>query len=132
MAKTGTEIVHSAFKRMGIIDADENPEAKEVRDGLDAMNGMLAQWAKEDCDLGLSLPLSRTDTIDDLLQIEAIINNLAVRLADDYEVQLRPETTDRAYRSKMTLQASLDDMSGAEFDQGLLDASHRKYTQTFD
>jgi|GEM_PF-3475295 hypothetical protein len=128
----GTEIVHKAFKRMGIIDADENPQAKDVSDGLEAMNGMLAQWAKEDCDLGLSLPLLRTDTIDDLLQVEAIINNLAVRLADDYEIQLKPETVDRAYRGKMTLQASLDDMTGATFDEGLLDAGRRKYTQTFD
>lgn len=128
----GTEIVHRTFLRLGIIDADENPGAKEVSHGLEALNGMLAQWVNEDCDLGLTLPLSRTDAVTDAQQVETIVNNLAVRLADDFSVQLKPETVDRAYRSKMTLQAQLDDMSGASFDQGLLDASHRKYTQTFD
>lgn len=123
---TATEIVERALKRLGILDPDENPEAKEAKEGLSALNGMLAQWAQEDCDLGYSLPLGLQSEISDYQQVEAITNNLAVRLAAEYAVEVRRDVWDAAYTSKTTLQATLAEPENVKLDDGLVSAGYRR------
>ena len=40
-----TKIIESALKKIGILAAGENAEANELEDAVDALRGLLAQWA---------------------------------------------------------------------------------------
>ena len=40
-----TKIIESALKQLGVLAAGENAEANELVDAIDALRGLLAQWA---------------------------------------------------------------------------------------
>ena len=40
-----TKIIESALKKIGILAAGENAEANELEDAVDALRGLLSQWA---------------------------------------------------------------------------------------
>lgn len=126
---TVTSLATRAAKRLGVLDPHESLTAEEGNDVIESLNDMLAEWAEQDCDLSLTLPLSGSDTITDRLQISAIVSNLATRIAPDYGATVSAELYSQAYSSKSTLQDSLETMAGATFDDALLDASKRKASE---
>ena len=40
-----TKIIESALKQLGVLAAGENAEANELVDAVDALRGLLSQWA---------------------------------------------------------------------------------------
>jgi hypothetical protein len=126
---TLTDLASRVLRRIGAIDPDENPTAKEAQAMVDIFNEMFAEWAEEDCDIALTLPVDGADTVTDQLQISAIVNNAALKAAQDFAMPVTQQLYDMAYRSKMTLQKSLETMANVELDQALLDAGKRRDTE---
>lgn len=88
MAKVISVITRS-LRVLSVIDRDETPDAKQVQDGIEALNGMMRRWEAN----GLAVGWSDVRNGDDDLPApdeaqDAIIFNLAIRLRPEYGVAL--------------------------------------------
>lgn len=126
---TLTELAKRVLVRIGSLDPDENPSAKDADAIVGIFNEMLAEWAEEDCDIAITLPVDGSDTVTSQLQVSAIVSNAALRAANDFGLPVTQQLYDMAYRSKTTLQKSLETMTNAVLDQALLDAGKRRDTE---
>lgn len=126
---TLTELAKRVLVRIGSLDPDENPSAKDAQAIVNIFNEMFAEWAQEDCDIALTLPVDGADTVTSQLQISAIVNNAALKASNDFGMPVSQQLYDMAYRSKTTLQKSLETMANVVLDQALLDAGKRRDTE---
>lgn len=83
---SGTDIITKAFKRIGVFTVFNTPPPEAISDGMDRLNGMLDRWRTKFIDL----PFVNLDVPGGQLQepvdtTNAIIDNLAVELAPDYD-----------------------------------------------
>ena len=88
---TARDLVTAALRLIGALASGEEPEAAEARDGLAALNRMLHGWKARGvdlahADLALSDPLPLAPEFH-----EGTAQLLALRLAAEYERDLRPE-----------------------------------------
>lgn len=94
---TKQEIVNKALKDAGIVGEGEDGTDEELFDGMVSLDAMMGQWDTDGIHLGYPLPprpevgnLS-DDTGLTTASIEAVVANLAVRLAAVLGRQLLPE-----------------------------------------
>lgn len=118
--------VRQAMKKIGVLAAEETPTSSEIEDGTDSLNQMLHGWALSGIDLGWS-DVASDDTLnvpDEYL--EGIVYALAVRLADDFVVQV-PQTVMLIAKNRFDkMQADNHVIPDASHDQTLLDSdAHR-------
>ena len=91
MAQVQT-IVNRALRLLGMLDANESPEAVDTQTAIEALNALLVRWEADGVSLGWSAVASGSDTLPAPPEAEmAIAYNLAVVLRPEYGVQLAPD-----------------------------------------
>ena len=119
MSKTALEAVRAAMLELGILQTQEEPSADEASDGLDLLNGMLGAWELDGIRLahvGLAL--------DDTLPYPSnhympVVYNLAVEMATQFGVDLRPDTASKASNGYRNLQNYYLDLQPMSVDDAL-------------
>lgn len=101
---TNRNIVEWALQEIYVLGENNTASDKQVRDGLDALNRMMAQWETEDKDLGWP----PQDTPGDTAPIpwwaeEAVITHLAIRIAPTYNMPIPAALGIRASTSESSL-----------------------------
>lgn len=83
---SGTFIIQSALKRIGANSLAQPAGPEAITEGRDILNSMLQLWLSENIDLGI-VPLDAPgDELGEPLDARnAIIDNLALRLAPDFD-----------------------------------------------
>lgn len=88
---TVNDIVTRAMRKIGVVARDENPDADQIAEGVEALNMMLAAWVLDDVDIShTTLTSSSTFPIGSQYE-EGTVYLLASRLSTNYEV---PQTFD--------------------------------------
>lgn len=85
---TVSSVCSRALRLLGVQDAGEAIQASEFENASDALNAMLRRWEAS----GISMGWQPSDSPSDVLQVpdealEAVVYQLAMRLAPEYEVQ---------------------------------------------
>jgi hypothetical protein len=103
MAYTKGALVTSALSELGLADYEFDISAEELSSGVRRLDSMMAAWS----DMGLRLSYSDGGPDDDSgipgVAVEAVISNLALRLAPSYGKQVLPEV-------KVTAKAALNSL----------------------
>lgn len=86
MAETASTVIRDALQEI-IVQAAEQPiEANEANDAMRYLNRMMAAWESDGIDLGYTPVSSLSDAITVVDgALEAIVLNLAIKLAPGYE-----------------------------------------------
>lgn len=98
MSYTKGELVHSALNEIGIADYDYDVSPEETESALRRLDSMMAEWDGRGLRLSYPLPsMACGSTLDEDSNIpdiawEAVIVNLAVRLAPSYGKVVMRET----------------------------------------
>lgn len=89
---TNAELIASALRLLGVLIEGQSMTAEQGADGLATLNDLLAEWESQGVQLGHFPQVSTTDEADyraeDLI---AIRYNLALHLAPEYGVAIRPD-----------------------------------------
>jgi hypothetical protein len=108
MSYTKRQLIEEAFAEIGLADYVFDLQPEQLQRALRRMDTMIKQWEAKNIFVGYPIPGSPEDSLLDeetnLLQSaeEAVITNLAVRIAPAYGKQAMPETkiiAQRAYDS---------------------------------
>lgn len=104
MTKVATAVARS-LRLLGILDPSEAPEAEDMGTALSALNAMMVRWEANGLAVGWSLVESPSEDLPVPPEAEdAVIYNLAMRLAPEYGVQLRPDVVALAQDGLRALQ----------------------------
>lgn len=104
MTKVATAVARS-LRLLGILDPSEAPEAEDMETALSALNAMMVRWEANGLAVGWSLVESPSEDLPVPHEAEdAVIYNLAMRLAPEYGVQLRPDVVALAQDGVRSLQ----------------------------
>jgi hypothetical protein len=101
-------IVRDALQLLGVVDANEAPEAEDAAAGVRALNLMMRAWEVD----GLSMGWQDVATVTEELPAppeaeEAITYNLALRLRPKYGVVLEADVIQQARDGLATLNAQI-------------------------
>lgn len=104
---TPVDIVNKAARRVNIIPATDSLDTAEVREAVEMLNGMLSMLSMEPliASNGIVFPLSTDDAstgMDDQVEY-AVIDMLAVRLADTHGMAVPRQTALDAIRAERNL-----------------------------
>lgn len=108
---TPNKAIERALRLCGVLQDGEVPNGDQFSDGLDSLNSMLHSWELE------SIPLNNYDAAsgDDLpyppSHDKAIVDNLAVVIAPEYEVDLKPMVFAMADAGKRQLRNAYIDLN---------------------
>ncbi len=98
MSYTKGELVHSALNEIGIAEYDFDIGPEQTESALRRLDSMLAEWNAKGVVLGYPIPitadgseLSEDSNIPDSAW-EAVITNLAIKLAPSYGKTVSPDT----------------------------------------
>lgn len=98
MPRTKRQIVEGAFEEIGLASYDFDLQPQEMESALQRLDAMVATWNGKGIRLGYSLPSEpgNSDQDQDLsvpdAAVEALIYNLAIRLAPGYGKTVSPDT----------------------------------------
>ena len=98
MGYTKGELVQSALNEIGLADYDFDIGAEQVESGMRRLDSMMALWDSKGIKLGYPLSLTangssvRQDSNIPDTAVEAVITNLAVRIAPSYGKITYPDT----------------------------------------
>lgn len=98
MAYTKRQFIEEAFTEIGLADYVFNMTAQELATALRRLDAMMANWNERGIRLGYPLPTSpQLSDLDEQTGVpdranEAVITNLACRLAPSYGKQVLPAT----------------------------------------
>jgi hypothetical protein len=81
---TVNDLVTRALQLAGVVGMTRAPSAAEMNDGIDTLNEMLASWAIDGMDLGLSTLIQTDDVLVDDSYMRGIRYSLAVELAGEH------------------------------------------------
>ena len=91
MAQVQT-IVNRALRLLGMLDANESPEAVDTQTAIEALNALMVRWEADGVALGWSAVSSGSETLPAPPEAEMpIAYNLAVVLRPEYGVQIAPD-----------------------------------------
>lgn len=111
MGYTKRQYIESAFEEIGLADYVFNLTAQELASAARRLDSMMAEWNARGLRLGFPIPASPQQTdLDTQTGVpdaanEAIITNLAIRLAPSFGKQTLPATMTTARRALSTLTA---------------------------
>ena len=109
MAYTKRQFIEDAFTEIGLADYVFNLTAQELASALRRLDSMMAEWYERGILLGYPLPTSPQESdLDEQTGVpdranEAIIVNLACKLAPSYGKQVMPATMTAARAALNTL-----------------------------
>lgn len=109
MSYTKGELVSAAMGEIGIAEYEFDITAEEITSGLQKLDAMLANWGARGLHLSYSLPATAkgSDSADPSnipdTAVEAVITNLAIRIAPGYGKTVPLETRVVAKNSLNTL-----------------------------
>lgn len=90
MAKTSTDVVTAAYRRIGVAATDSPLDADNYEIGFEAYQGMFAEFARE----GLGSKLTNIEALPDWA-FNAVVEMLAVQLEPNHEAP----SSQRTWRS---------------------------------
>lgn len=102
MSITKGELVIRALKMLGVVDSITSADPEEIRDGLDTLDVMIAEWGNHGIRLGYILPSSESPSMpDDVsgladVKVFGVVLNLAVNLAPMLGREAAPTVRSRA------------------------------------
>lgn len=107
MSKTKGEIVSAALSELGLADYEFDISTEEVASGVRRLDAMMAYWSSKGVILNYLFGESASDSDSGLPSVaeEAVITNLAVRLASSYGKQPSPFVLTTAKSALSTLYA---------------------------
>lgn len=115
MSFTKRQIIEQAFEEMGLASYVFDITADQLESALRRLDLMVASWQTLNIQIGYPLPASPGDSnIDEEIQTsannnEALVLNLAVRLAPSYGKSLSPDTkaTAKALYNQLLIEAAM-------------------------
>jgi hypothetical protein len=118
---TARDIITGALKKIGALASGETLSASEASDGLAELNRMLGSWRTE----GSLVQISEIADLSDELSLpdgyaDALVYNLAVRLAPDYGRMVPDMVVMAAIESMATIKRTGHRPSYLKVDDGLL------------
>jgi len=105
MGYTKDDLVHSALNEIGIADYDFDIGAEQTQSALQRLDSMMASWDSRGLKFGYPMPsTAKGSSLDEESNIpdvawEAVITNLAIRIAPSYGKIVLPETKATAKES---------------------------------
>lgn len=111
MGYTKRQYIEAAFEELGLADYVFTMTAQEQASALRRLDSMMAEWNAHGIRIGYPLPLSpQQSDLDEQTSVtdaanEAIITNLAIRIAPSYGKQTLPATMTTARRALSVLTA---------------------------
>lgn len=133
MAKTKGELVSAALNELGIADYEFDISPDELETGVRRLDSMMAQWSA----IGavLNYPFGELDSATDSgipdVAEEAVITNLAIRLASSYGKQPDPILLGTARTSKTVLLSFSTRPREIRFPQMPRGAGHKNHEWPF-
>jgi hypothetical protein len=101
---TKSELVSQALGQLGIADYEFDITPEEIDTGVKRMDAMIATWSDENVFLSYTMggEASEPSGVPDVA-VEAVVMNLAIRLAPSYGKQVSPEVATLAKSSLNSL-----------------------------
>ncbi len=102
MSITKGELVIRALKMLGVVDSITSADPEEIRDGLDTLDTMIAEWENHGIRLGYILPSSESLSMPDDesgladVKVFGVVHNLTVNLAPMLGREAYPTVRSRA------------------------------------
>lgn len=99
---TKGELVTRALKLLGVVDSITSADPEEIRDGLDTLDAMIAEWENHGIRLGYILPSGELPSMPDDesgladVKVFGVAQNLAVNLAPMLGREAQPTVRSRA------------------------------------
>jgi hypothetical protein len=125
---TASDLIGRAYRLANIVGREAVVSAREVSDGLSALNEMLDYWrASEQIDLGL-FDVAASDTIPREV-FEPLRYNLALRLADEVGLDVSAVTFQKAEQMKADLRNPV--IPDLEIDSALLPRRYYNITRGY-
>lgn len=116
MAQVQT-IVNRSLRLLGMLDANESPEAVDTQTAIEALNALMVRWEADGVALGWSAVSSGSDTLPAPPEAEMpIAYNLAVVLRPEYGVALAPDVIAMARDGLSRLLADVHNVGYARLD----------------
>lgn len=114
----------AAYRKIGVVQEGEQPNAEQTADGIATLSSMLAGWEGRGVPTGLStVTLAAGDTLPlPATHDEAVQTNLAMRLAPEYGAAVHPLLVEQADQSFRDLQAQYADMIPMSVEPAMLRA----------
>lgn len=109
MGYTKRQYIEAALTEIGLADYVFNSTPQDLQTALRRLDGMMASWGERGIRLGYPLPLSpQQSDLDEQTGVpdranEAVVTNLACRLAPSYGKQVLPATMATAREAYNTL-----------------------------
>jgi hypothetical protein len=109
MAYTKRQIVEAAFEEIGLAAYTFDLQPEQMQTGLRRLDSMMATWNNQGIRLGYPLPSSPSlgdlDVSADVtdMAIEAIVGNLAIRIAPAFGKTVSPDTKASARKAYLAL-----------------------------
>lgn len=116
MAQVQT-IVNRALRLLGMLDANESPEAVDTQTAIEALNALMVRWEADGVSLGWSAVASGSEALPAPPEAEMpIAYNLAVVLRPEYGVALAPDVIAMARDGLSRLLADVHSVDYARLD----------------
>ncbi|MGL4756207.1 MAG: packaged DNA stabilization gp4 family protein [Aeromonadaceae bacterium] len=102
MSITKGDLVIRALKVLGVVDSITSADPEEIRDGLDTLDAMVAEWESHGIRLGYILSSSESPSMPDDasgladIKVFGVVQNLAVNLAPMLGREAAPTVRSRA------------------------------------
>ena len=134
MSWTKDEIITAAMTELGIADYEFDISVGEKQTALRRLDMMMAEWGTRG--LRLSYPLSSSSTLDEEsnipdLALEAVVTNLAIRLAPSYGKVLPLDTKVIARKTLTTLYGKYNNPPQVQFPQMPKGAGYKGTDNTY-
>ena len=113
---TAQEMINSSAKMAGILAEGQALESGVNTDALNRLNRMLARWANNGIDLGLSTLVASDTIYVDAADEEAIELNLALRLMVKHRRQIAPGLSESGDQLVTELQSKYSSLPEMELD----------------
>ncbi len=105
---TNQELIDKALSELHVLGSGESADATDSADAMDILNQMMAAWAVSDKDI----QFFPQDTLGDTTPVpiwaeEAVISNLAIKLAPTFEAEVTPVLVQKASEGETVVARSV-------------------------
>jgi hypothetical protein len=122
---TPLEVITEALREITVLARNQSPNAQQGVQGLARLNSMVADWELHAISVGSpNWTLSQTIPLP-ANHIDALMFNLALRLAPSYGKVPNPVTVEGATRGERALQAAYGDPIDMTIDSGFMNPNSR-------
>jgi len=96
---TGTDLIERGLKAIGVFSVAVPSSPEQITDGLKRLNSMVQVWQSQGIKMGI-VPLEHPgeELSEPIDATDAIVDNLAIRMAPDYSKPVSKDLRDNARR----------------------------------